>query len=134
MKQYPDSIVLSVNSPATQDSTGSWVAGYSTNYTFDCRAEVNSSGRRIVGADGVLLDYTMICYASLDGLADVVMTYTTGEVATTELGEPIVIGSLISSLQYGTEATYSLTNRLGEIYTGTVKRSFCGQLNSRLWL
>lgn len=132
--QYPDTIVISINEPGSTDSDGNWVAGNKVEYTFNCRAETNTSGRRIIGVDGVFIDYTIICYAPIYGFADVLMTTDSGDVLTTEDGEPIVIGELISSLQYAMESSYVLTNRLGMTLSGTVKHSSIGQLNTRIWL
>ena len=132
--QYPDTIVISINEPGSTDSYGNWVAGNKVEYTFNCRAETNSSGRRIIGVDGVFVDYTIICYAPIYGFADVLMTTDSGDTLTTEAGEPIVIGELISSLQYAMESSYVLTNRFGMTLSGYVKHSSIGQLNTRIWL
>ncbi len=134
MEQYPDTIVITVTTPATQDANGSWVSGGETIYTFDCRAEVNSSGRKIVGDDGVTMDYSMICYCPTDGDVSVSLTTNDDGIVTKEAGESVVVDTFVSSMMYGAESSYKLTNRIGEVHEGTVKRWFLGQLNARLWL
>jgi hypothetical protein len=104
MVQYPDTIVITVNVPATQGSDGNWITGSSTTYTFSCRAETNSSGRKITGDDGVLVDYNYICY--LQQMSTVIPR----------------------------ESSYTLTKLNGGIFSGTIKNQSNGQLNSRLWL
>ncbi len=127
MKQYPDSIVIDVKQGGGQDANGDWLPSTMTSYRFDCRAEVNSSGRRLVNADGTTMDYTMICYAPLLGEVD----YVTEDGSTVETE---VISTVVASLMRGTEGEYTLTNRLGDVYKGRIKRAFVGQLNTRLWL
>lgn len=132
--QYPDNIVITISSAATQNDGGDWVKGYTTSYTFNCRAEVNNSGRRVQITDGVLIDYSFMCYTPLNGSVEVLLTTEVDEVITTEAGESIVVADMVSDLQYGTEAKYSLTTLNGEVNSGVVKRAFNGQFNSRLWL
>lgn len=105
MEQYPDSIVITVTTAATQDpNTGIWTAGTSTVYTFKCRAEVNGTGRQIAGDDGGLMDYAFEVYLPL-----MTTVITTGS------------DYVLSALSNGT-------------ISGKVKRASNGQLNSRLWL
>jgi len=104
MTQYPDSIVVTISASGSQNASGIWIAGVTTDYTFDCRAEVNGTGRKIVGADGALMDYSF----------DVFMPVTTVVIPP---GSDIVLTALLN----------------GTI-TGKVKRASNGQLNSRLWL
>ena len=105
LTQYPDSIVLTVITPASQDTTtGIWTAGSTSTLTYACRLEPNGTGRQMMGDDGVLRDYAYTCY--LPQMTTVVPTGST-YVATT--------------LNNGT-------------ISGTVKRPSNGQLNSRLWL
>lgn len=61
VNQYPDSITITVKSPATQ-SGGVWTAGSSTNYVYDCRVESNNTGRKIISSSGNLIDYAYKCY------------------------------------------------------------------------
>ena len=61
MKQYPDSIAITVHASASL-SSGVWTAGATAEYTFNCRAEVNGQGRKITGDDGVLIDYAFEVY------------------------------------------------------------------------
>jgi hypothetical protein len=103
MEQYPDSIAITVHASASL-SSGVWTAGATSDYTFDCRAEVNGTGRKIPGDDGVLIDYAF----------DVYMPQTT---------------TIIPR-----DSDYVLTSLLNGIVEGKVKRSSNGQLNSRLWL
>jgi len=132
--QYPDTIVITIPTQATQDSNGNWVAGHKVDYTFLCRAEANSAARRIAGNDGILLDYKLLCYAPLEGVVDVLITTQDGDYITTEKGEAITVGSLITYMENSAEASYVLTKMCGSIFSGNVKNSFNGQLNSRLWL
>ena len=104
MKQYPDSIVLTIAASGSQNASGVWTAGASGTYTFDCRAEVNSAGRRIASDDGALIDYTFQVFIPV---TTVVITP----------GSDFVL----TALSNGT-------------IRGKVKRAYNGQLNSRLWL
>ena len=104
MTQYPDSIVITAASSGTQNASGIWASGTATSHTFSCRAEVNGSGKRIVGADGALIDYSF----------DVFMPVTT-----------VVISE---------GSTFVLTALTNGTISGKVKRASNGQLNSRLWL
>ncbi len=104
MTQYPDSITITTAASGSQNASGVWTAGATTDYTFSCRAEVNGTGKKIVGADGILTDYTF----------QVFMPLTTVVIPD---GSDFVLTAL--------------TN--GSI-SGKVKRASNGQLNSRLWL
>lgn len=105
MEQYPDSIVITVVTPATQNSTTLvWTAGSTTTYTLKCRAEVNGTGRQIAGRDGSLIDYAFTCYLPK-------MT--------------IVIPD---------DSDYVLTALDNGTISGKTKRASNGQLNSRIWL
>jgi hypothetical protein len=103
VNQYPDSIVVTVQT-ATQDSNGNWVNGSSTSYTFSCRAEANSAGRKLTGIDGVTMDFAFTCF----------MSPTTTVIPN---GSPFTL----TTLNNGT-------------ITGNVKRQHNGQLNSKLWV
>lgn len=104
MTQYPDSIIVTTSASASQDANGIWTAGATTDYTLSCRAEVNGTGKKIVGIDGALIDYTFQVFLP-------VMTVV------------IPAGSdfVLTALANGT-------------ISGKVKRASNGQLNSRLWL
>jgi hypothetical protein len=104
MNQYPDSIVVTTSASGSQNASGVWVAGATTDYTFSCRAEVNGTGKKIVGADGTMIDYAF----------QVFMPVTTVVIPD---GSDFVLTAL-------TNGTIS----------GKVKRASNGQLNSRLWL
>lgn len=105
MTQYPDSIAITVQTAATQNtSTGLWTAGTSTIHTLDCRAEVNSKAGKIAGNDGAMLDYSFDCYLPL----------------------------MTTVIPYGSDFTLTMLNNF--IVTGKVKGAKNGQLNSRLWL
>lgn len=105
MEQYPDSIAVTVQTAATQNtSTGLWTAGSSAVYTLSCRAETNSKTAKIAGNDGVLLDYAFDCYLPV-------------------MSTIIPFGS-----------TFSLTLANNTTVSGKVKGQKNGQLNSRLWL
>lgn len=102
--QYPDTITVTVVTPATQDSDLNWIEGTETTYTLACRLEPNGSGRQVMGDDGVLRDYAYKAY----------------------------LPPMTTVIPSGTAYTaVSLNN--GTI-TGTVKRPHNGQLNSQLWL
>jgi hypothetical protein len=104
MNQYPDSIVITTAASGSQNASGIWVSGIMTNYTFSCRAEVNGAARKIVGADGALMDYSF----------NVFMPITT-----------VVIPD---------GSSFVLTALTNGVIRGKVKRASNGQLNSRLWL
>ena len=104
MIQYPDSITITVPASASQNASGVWTAGATAAYTFDCRAEVNGSGRKIAGAEGVLTYYSFLVYMPA---------------ATTIIPR---------------DSDYVLSTLLNGIITGKVLQAYHGQLNSRLWL
>jgi hypothetical protein len=105
VEQYPDSIIITVKIPAVQnESTGLWTEGSSTPYTFQCRAEVNGTGKQIPGNDGSLMDYAFQVYLPL------------------------------MSTVIPTGSDYVLTAFSNGTISGKVKRASNGQLNSRLWL
>ena len=63
ISQYPHSIDLTIVTPPTQNTTtGQWMAGSTSYLQLDCRAEVNGSGKKIAGNDGVLMDFAFTCY------------------------------------------------------------------------
>jgi hypothetical protein len=103
MEQYPDSIAITVRASASLAS-GVWTAGATAGYTFNCRAEVNGTGRKVPGDDGVLIDYAFDVY-----------------IPKTETIIP-------------RDSDYVLTSLLNGIIEGKVKRASNGQLNSRIWL
>uniref|UniRef100_A0A6M3JSR3 Uncharacterized protein n=1 Tax=viral metagenome TaxID=1070528 RepID=A0A6M3JSR3_9ZZZZ len=104
MVQYPDSIVITTAASGWQNASGVWTAGATGTYTFDCRAEVNGTGRKIVGNDGALIDYAFQVFLP-------VMTVVI----------PPASDFVLTALSNGT-------------ITGKIKRASNGQLNSRLWL
>jgi hypothetical protein len=104
MQQYPDSITVTTSASGSQNASGVWTAGATTDYTFSCRAEVNGTGRKIVGADGMTIDYSFAVF----------MPVTTVVI-------PDGSDFVLTALSNGT-------------ISGKVKRASNGQLNSRLWL
>ena len=104
MNQYPDSITITTYASGSQNASGVWTSGASGTNTFDCRAEVNGTGKKIVGDDGIMIDYSY----------DLFMPVST-----------VVI-------QPGSDFVFASLNN-GSI-SGKVKRASNGQLNSRLWL
>ena len=104
MTQYPDSITVTISASASQNASGFWSSGVASAYTFDCRAEINGSGRQIAGADGILVDYAFTVY--IPAMTTIV---------------PI-------------DSDFVLNSLLNGIITGKVKGASNGQLNSRLWL
>lgn len=62
---YPHTIAVTWKSKAIQDANLNWVEGDVQNFTSQCRAEVNSSGRKTPGVDGALVDYAMAIYMPL---------------------------------------------------------------------
>jgi hypothetical protein len=104
MTQYPDSITVTTSASGSQNASGIWTAGTTTDYTFSCRAEVNGTGKKIVGDDGALMDYSF----------QVFLPVTTVVI-------PAGSDFVLTALSNGT-------------ISGKVKRASNGQLNSRLWL
>ena len=104
MEQYPDSIVITTAASGSQNASGVWTAGATGSYSFDCRAEVNGTGKRIPSNDGALIDYSFLVFLP-------------------------VMTTIIPP-----ESDYVLTLLSNSTITGKVKRAFNGQLNSRLWL
>ena len=104
MNQYPDNILITTAASASQNASGIWTAGASGSYSLDCRAEVNGTGKKIAGDDGVLMDYSFQIFLPI--MATVI---------------PPGSGFVLTALSNGT-------------ISGKVKRAKNGQLNSRLWL
>lgn len=104
MNQYPDSILITTASSGSQNASGIWTAGASGTQTFSCRAEVNGTGRKVVGDDGVLIDYSFLVFMP------------------------------ITSVVIAPGSSFVLTALTNGTISGTVKRASNGQLNSRLWL
>jgi len=104
MVRYPDNIVVTTSASASQNASGIWTAGATGSYSLDCRAEVNGTGKKIAGVDGVLMDYSFQVFLP---------------VMTTVI--PPGSDFVLTALTNGT-------------ITGKVKRASNGQLNSRLWL
>jgi hypothetical protein len=104
MTQYPDSITITTSASGSQNASGIWTSGAATDYTFNCRAEVNGTGKKIVGADGVLIDFSFAVFMPL-----------------TTVVIPDGSDFVLTALSNGS-------------ISGKVKRASNGQLNSRLWL
>jgi hypothetical protein len=104
MNQYPDSIIVTTAASGSQNASGIWTAGVTTDYTFQCRAEVNGTGKKIVGDDGSMIDFSFAVF----------MPVTT-----------VVIPD---------GSDFVLTALSNATIRGKVKRASNGQLNSRLWL
>ena len=102
--QYPDSITVSIASAGTKGADGNYSNPSITTYTYSCRAETNTTGKKMIGIDGTMKDYAIICYM------------------------PRI------SLKVPTDSSYSLTKSDGSIFSGAVKNASNGQLNTRLWL
>ena len=124
MEQYQDIISLTVGGTSTQGTDGTWPAPKKTKYTFYCRAEANTSGRKIIGSDGQYQDYQFVVYAPLDGevtcLTGSITTYSTVDLVIAEIEQ--------------NEAKYEITNVYGKVLTGSIKRAHNGQFNARVWL
>jgi hypothetical protein len=105
MEQYPDSITVTVVTAPTQNtSTLQWTEGSTVTYTFDCRAEVNGTGKRITGSDGSLIEFA---YSVFMPLTDVIIP---------------------------PDSVFTLTGSRFSTVTGRILRASNGQLNSRLWV
>lgn len=62
VEQYPHTISVTWKGQSTQDANQNWVEGAEGSFESECRAEVNSSGKKISGADGVLVEYSFTIY------------------------------------------------------------------------
>ena len=124
MEQYPDIISLTVGGASTQGTDGTWSAPKKTKYTFYCRAEANTSGRKIIGSDGQYYDFQFAVFAPLDGE----VTCLTGS-TTTYSTVDLVIADIESK-----ESAYELLNTYGKTLKGNIKRAHNGQFNARVWL
>ena len=124
MEQYQDIISLTVGGTSTQGTDGTWPAPKKTKYTFYCRAEANTSGRRIIGSDGQYYDFQFAVFAPLDGE----VTCLTGS-TTTYSTVDLVIADIESK-----ESAYELLNTYGKTLKGNIKRAHNGQFNARVWL
>lgn len=102
--QYPHILTATIPGTTVQGSDGNWVTTDPVTRTEKCRAEPNSSGRYIVGIDGVKIDYAWIVY-----MPQGVVLIPTG-------------------------TAVSIVWNSSEIAKGEAKRFSNGQLNTRLWL
>jgi hypothetical protein len=135
MEQYPDSIIVRITEPATQDpTTGYWTAGTSTTYSCKCRAEVNGTGRQIPGKDGSLMDYAFTCYLPVidaiipEGSEFIIISGSEITIG----GRSIAVDSAFTDV--GNDLISVDVTSATVIAEGKVKRFSKGQLNSRLWL
>jgi hypothetical protein len=63
VEQYPDTIVVLVKTEPVQDvTTGAFTDGTTTTHTLRCRAEKNTEGKLITGADGNQISYDYTVY------------------------------------------------------------------------
>lgn len=62
MVQYPDTLVVTVNSTPSQGAGGIYTAGGTTTHTLKGRAEANGSGRRLDGPDGSVVNYAYLFF------------------------------------------------------------------------
>lgn len=62
VKQYPHTISVTWKGQSTQDANLNWVEGSPASFESICRAEVNSSGKKISGVDGTLIEYSFTVY------------------------------------------------------------------------
>jgi len=60
--QYPHTISVAWKGKATQDANLNWVEGAASSFESECRAEVNSSGKKISGVDGALAEYSFTIF------------------------------------------------------------------------
>lgn len=106
VKQYPDIIQIVTDSDYEQDVNGNFVpiAGSGSTFTSSCRAQPAGDNPVIKGDDGNDLVYSWVIY----------MPKTSAE------------------LEFGANVT--LTRHDGIVFTGSLKRQYNGQLNSRLWV
>jgi hypothetical protein len=135
VEQYPDSIIVRIVEPATQDLvSGNWTAGATTTYTCKCRAEVNGTGRQIAGKDGSLMDYAFTCYlpkiAAIipDGSQYIIISGAEITIG----GRSITVESAFIDVEDDLVSVDVTTATV--IASGKVKRFSNGQLNSRIWL
>lgn len=62
VKQYPHTISVTWKGQSTQDENHNGVEGADFSFESDCRAEVNSSGKKTPGVDGVLVEYSFTIF------------------------------------------------------------------------
>jgi hypothetical protein len=62
VNQYPHTISVTWKGKSTQDANLNWVEGADFSFESECRAEVNSSGKKIAGSDGALVEYSFTVY------------------------------------------------------------------------
>lgn len=61
MKQYPDTITVTWSEDAALVDNV-WTPGEPKTFQSKCRAEMNNGARKISGADGTAIDFTMTVY------------------------------------------------------------------------
>jgi hypothetical protein len=104
--QYPHTLTAKIIGPGTKDAMGNPIPGTETSRVQKCRAEApNVKTEPIKNNDGESLAFSWIVYMPFG----------------------------VAKLAEGTEV--SITDKDGSLFcTGTVKRFYNGQLNTRLWL
>lgn len=60
--QYPHTLTATIQTDAYQDDDGNWVEGTTETRTEECRAEPNSAGKMITGADGTQIVFSWMVY------------------------------------------------------------------------
>ena len=65
IKQYPHTISVTWKGASTQDANHNWVEGADFSFESLCRAEVNSSGKKTPGVDGLMVEYSFTVYMPL---------------------------------------------------------------------
>lgn len=104
--QYPHALIITWNPTPVLDENGEWASSgeISGNFESICRAEPNNDSRRKL--------------TGVDG-------------STIDFAFTVFMPKSSIVIPYGADVALTID---GSTITGTVKRAFNGQLNSRIWL
>jgi hypothetical protein len=104
VKQYPHILKLTITTPASQDGSGNWVPGSTSNVEVSCRFETNAGDAFVKLDQGETVKYDGIVYMPL------------------------------SDVNIAPGTSVEVLNGAEVLSKGTVKRFSKGQLNARVWL
>lgn len=136
--QYPHTIIVKWYTEPTTKDNGFVQKGVLVGpYAYECRAEANSYGKKIVGTDGSLIEYTYSVYLpkSIELIPYNAEFVLSGE----SFGRFKDLGYLAdeSGRLILTDDNYLIIVNTGVKFltiNGRVKRSVNNQFNSRIWL
>lgn len=136
--QYPHTIIVKWKTEPTTKDNGFVQQGVLVGpFAYQCRAEANSYGKKINGADGSLIEYTYSIY--LPKSIELIPFNAEFTLSGESFGRFVDLGYLAdeSGRLILTDDEYLILVNTGVKFltiSGRIKRSVNNQLNSRLWV